>query len=218
MQALVAEEDMRFEQFTADAVSWLKLLNEDDAYTNVGIIGHSQGSLTGMLASQESEVNAFVSIAGAGNSIDEVLADQLSEEFSGEIMEESEHILEQLKEGNPVENVSQELYSVFRPSVQSFISSWMQYDPAEEIAKLDIPTFIVNGDNDLQVPVREAELLSEAKPEAELLLIEGMNHILKEAPEDREGNLQTYSDPELPLADGFMDGIVTFFAENEFID
>jgi hypothetical protein len=218
MQALVAEEEMRFDQFVEDAVSWVELLNEDDSYTNVGIIGHSQGSLTGTLAAQESEVDAFVSIAGAGNSIDEVLYNQLSEELNGELLNESEHILEQLKEGNEVENVSQELHSVFRPSVQAFTSSWMQYDPADEIAKLDTPTLIVNGDNDLQVSVEEAELLSEAKPEAELLLIESMNHILKEAPEDREGNLQTYGDADLPLADGLMDGIIAFFAENQFTE
>lgn len=217
-QALVAEEDMRFEQFVDDAHLWVELLKEEEAYTNVGVIGHSQGSLTGMLAAQESEVDVFVSIAGAGNSIDAVLYDQLSETLSGELLEESQQILEQLKEGNEVENFSQELYSAFRPPVQAFISSWMQYDPAEEIAKLDIPVLIVNGNNDLQVSAGEAELLSEAKPEAELLLIDGMNHILKEAPEDREGNLETYSDEGLPLADGLMDGIIQFLEDNDFTD
>ena len=115
-----------------------------------------------------------------------------------------------------MEDVSQELYSVFRPSVQPFTSSWMQYDPAEEISKLDIPTLIISGDNDLQVPVAEAELLEAAQPEAAFLLIEGMNHILKEAPEDSEGNLQTYSDPDLPLAEGLMDGIIDFLNEHHF--
>ncbi|MFA1820920.1 alpha/beta hydrolase family protein [Virgibacillus oceani] len=218
VQALVAEEEMRFDQFVADAVSWVELLNEDDAYTNVGIIGHSQGSLTGMLASQDSEVDAFVSIAGAGNSIDEVLYNQLSEELTGELLEESEHILEQWKDGNEVENVSQELHSVFRPSVQAFTSSWMQYDPAEEVGMVEIPTLIVNGDNDLQVSAREAERLSEAKPDADFLLIEGMNHILKEAPEDREGNLETYSDPNLPLAEGLIGGLIEFLHDNNFVE
>lgn len=215
-QLAVAEEDMHFEQFVDDARLWIEFLNEDDGYTNVGIIGHSQGSLTGMLAAQEGDVDAFISIAGAGNSIDKVLHDQLSEELTGALLNESEHILEQLKQGNQVEDVSQELYSVFRPSVQPFTSSWMQYDPAEEISKLDIPTLIISGDNDLQVPVAEAELLEAAQPEAAFLLIEGMNHILKEAPEDSEGNLQTYSDPDLPLAEGLMDGIIDFLNEHHF--
>jgi hypothetical protein len=218
IQLAVAEEEMRFDHFVDHAISWVELLKEDDAYSKVGIIGHSQGSLTGMLAAQESEVDTFVSIAGAGNSIDEVLYNQLSEELTGELLEESEHILEQLKGGTEVENVSQELYSVFRPSVQAFTSSWMQYDPAEELGKLDISTLIVNGDNDLQVSVQESEKLSEASADAEILLIEGMNHILKEAPEDREGNIETYSDLNLPLAEGLIDGLIEFLHENNFVE
>ena len=40
-----------------------------------------------------------------------------------------------------------------------------------------------------------------------------MNHVLKIAPENREDNIKTYSDPALSLAPGFIDEIVGFIKE-----
>ncbi|WP_404452127.1 alpha/beta hydrolase [Virgibacillus necropolis] len=206
----ISEKDLRFDRFVKDAVAWAEMLAKDKRFSNVGIIGHSQGSLVGILAAHETDVDAFVSIAGAGRSIDQVLYDQLRKELPDDLTKESKDILDKLKQGKHVEDISQELQSVFRPSVQPFLSSWMQYNPAEEIQKLDVPVLIVNGKRDIQVPVSEAKILHQAKKDAEFLLIPKMNHVLKEAPEDRKGNLQTYSNPDLPLAQGLIDGIVSF--------
>jgi fermentation-respiration switch protein FrsA (DUF1100 family) len=92
----------------------------------------------------------------------------------------------------------------------------MAYDPSEQLSELDVPTLIINGTHDIQVPESEAQLLKEADPEAELMLVEGMNHVLKEAPENREENLATYTNPDLPLADGLVEGIVDFLNRNGF--
>lgn len=210
-QAIISEEEMTFDQFIEDAVAWVDLLKEDEHFTEVGMIGHSQGSLVGMLAAQESNVDTFVSLAGAGHPIDEVMYDQLSEQLPDDLLKESEEILQQLKGGNQVENVSQELQGAFRPSVQPFLSSWMKYDPTEEIAKLAIPTLIINGGRDIQVPVSEAESLYETNVDGELVIIENMNHVLKEVSENREENMQSYVDPDLPLAEGLMAELVEFF-------
>ncbi len=57
----------------------------------------------------------------------------------------------------------------------------MKYDPANEIAKLKIPTLIIQGTTDLQVSVDDAKLLLDAKPASKLVIIENMNHFLKES-------------------------------------
>ncbi|WP_246202662.1 alpha/beta hydrolase [Virgibacillus doumboii] len=217
LEAAIPENELSFDQFVKDATAWVELLQQKDAYSKIGIIGHSQGSLVGMLAAQQGEVDAFISLAGAGRSIDQVLYDQLKSQLSDELLKESRGIIEKIKHGEQVDDVSQQLQSVFRPSVQAFLTSWTQFDPAVEIAKLDIPSLIVNGDNDLQVPVSEAKILHKANPDAELLLIDKMNHVLKEAPEDRQGNMETYSNPDLPLAKGLMDGLTNFLEEHEFV-
>ncbi|WP_221567939.1 alpha/beta hydrolase [Alkalihalobacillus sp. TS-13] len=213
-EAVITEEDIRFDRFVEDAEKWIELLEQDKRFTDIIIIGHSQGSLVGMMAAEDSAADAFISIAGAGRTIDEVLREQL-ETLPDELYDESESILEELRRGNRVEEVDPQLMSIFKPSVQPFLMSWLNYDPTEEIRQMSIPTLIINGKNDVQVSVKDAENLAAARPDAELLLIDKMNHVLKEAPENRDENLATYSDPSLPLADGLVEGITNFLKENQ---
>ncbi|UOQ94813.1 hypothetical protein MUO14_07745 [Halobacillus shinanisalinarum] len=67
-----------------------------------------------------------------------------------------------------------------------------------------IVVLIINGERDLQVTVQEAKELHEAKAEAKLLVMDKMNHVFKEASEDRKGNVETYFNSDLPLADGLV--------------
>ena len=88
---------------------------------------------------------------------------------------------------------------LFRPSVQPYMISWIKFDPQTEIKKLKIPVLIIQGTTDIQVSVDDAKWLSAAQPKGKLVVIENMNHILKEAPADRQKNIATYSNPDLPL-------------------
>lgn len=203
------EEDLRFNHYIEDAVAWADFAKEDDRFSDIGFIGHSEGSLVGMIAAQEAGATVFVSLAGAGRQIDEILLEQLSNQLPSELMSESEKVIKKLKQGEQVEEVSNELHSIFRPSVQPYMISWLQYNPIEQIKKLDARILLINGTADLQVPSSDAELLHQAK-DSELLIIEKMNHVLKESPSDEAGNMATYTDPSLPLAEGLMDGIIEF--------
>jgi fermentation-respiration switch protein FrsA (DUF1100 family) len=102
------------------------------------------------------------------------------------------------------------LASLFRASIQPYMISWIRYNPQVEIAKLKIPILIVNGTKDLQVAVPEAELLKKANPEAELVLIEKMNHIFKEINGDDTENMKSYTNPDLPLATKLVATIIPF--------
>ena len=74
---------------------------------------------------------------------------------------------------------------------------------------------IVQGTTDIQVEAEEGGLLHQAKPDADFLLIADMNHILKQAPEDRNANLSTYFNPELPLHPKLIPGLVKFLQKIE---
>lgn len=78
--------------------------------------------------------------------------------------------------------------------------SWLAYDPQEEVATLEIPVLIIGGTVDSQVPESDAESLHAAHPESELLIIDGMNHVLKNVADESE-NEAAYSNPDLLLAD-----------------
>jgi fermentation-respiration switch protein FrsA (DUF1100 family) len=45
--------------------------------------------------------------------------------------------------------------------------------------KAENSNLFLNGTNDLQVSVGEAELLKKSKPDAELVIIDAMNHVLR---------------------------------------
>jgi fermentation-respiration switch protein FrsA (DUF1100 family) len=84
--------------------------------------------------------------------------------------------------------------------VQPYLISLFRADPAAAFAKLKMPALIIQGTNDLQVGVADAQQLQKAKPDAELTVIEGMNHVMRIVPNDVKQQLESYNDPQLPLA------------------
>lgn len=75
---------------------------------------------------------------------------------------------------------------------------------------VNVPALIIQGTTDLQVTVTDAEALKKGNPEAKLVLIDGMNHVLKVAPQDREGNLATYMNNKIPLHEQLLPTITEF--------
>jgi alpha-beta hydrolase superfamily lysophospholipase len=200
--ALISEENLRFENYAEDAKAWAAQLKADSRFRKLIIIGHSEGSLLGLLACEQADV--FVSLAGPGRPIDVILKEQLAAQLSGQkkLLRAANDGLSKLKEGKLVEDAPVELFGLFRPSVQPYMMSWMKYDPAVEISKLKIPIVIIQGSTDLQVKEEDARMLFMAHPlDSRLIIIEDMNHVLKIAPLDRTKNIETYSNPELPLAE-----------------
>jgi len=59
----------------------------------------------------------------------------------------------------------------------------------------------VQGTNDVQISVADARSLAAAQPRAKLVLIDGMTHVLKDAPlEAAAEQVRTvYANPSLPL-------------------
>ncbi len=105
---------------------------------------------------------------------------------------------------------------IFRPSVQPYLISLFRQDPAQDFAQLKMPALIIQGTNDIQVSVDDAKRLKAAKPDAELVVIEGMNHVLRIVHNDMKRQLASYKDPNLPLAAelgatilSFIDGLRT---------
>ncbi len=208
-QAGIKEADLRFEDYIQDAVSWVQFLKQNKSFSSITVIGHSEGSLIGIVVSQNKLVGKFVSIAGAGQAADQIIREQLKAQPQI-VLDQSTPILDELIKGNKVENVPQMLFSLFRPSVQPYMISWFKYDPQTEIAKLKKPTLIVQGTTDIQVSVEDAKRLQTAKPDAKLVIIKGMNHIFKDAEVDRMKNLQTYNQPELPINNDLVEAISSF--------
>ncbi len=209
-----SEADLRFEHYVEDAASWIRMLDRDPRFSRVVVVGHSEGSLIGMIAAQEAGADAFVSVAGVAQNPADLLRDQLSAALPAPLMTQSEEILTELEAGRTVEEVPGELFVIFRPSVQPYLISWFHYQPTEEIARLDMPVLIVQGTTDVQVPVAEAEALAEAAPDARVEIIEGMNHVLKRASGSAAEQQTSYFDSSLPVVPELVAAITEFVHEH----
>lgn len=205
------EEDLRFETYIADVVAWGKTLKADSRFSSVGVLGHSEGSLIGMVAAQQFPADFFISIAGVGRPAQETLMEQLKVNLPADLYEKSKKIVASLVAGKTVKDPPPALAVLFRPSVQPYLISWFRYDAGKELPKLKAPTLLIQGTTDIQIGLPDAKLLSKVRPDAKLTLIEEMNHVLKTVPKGDNARQQAaYVDPKLPLAPGLIDAICTF--------
>ena len=208
-QLNIDEKDMRFDDFIDDAKAVIKRFSELPNYSSLYIIGHSQGSLVGMIAAQE-KADGFISIAGAGQTIDSLIVEQIGRQMPG-LEESARTAFNELRANGKVKDYNQGLASLFKKSVQPFMFSWMKYDPQQEIKKLEMPVLIINGDNDLQVNTNEAEKLKAAKPDAELIIIENMNHIYRIIDKNDDiANQKSYNEPQRPISNEMVEQISNF--------
>ena len=208
----MSEEDLRFEHYIEDVKQWCSLLKEDSRFSSFIILGHSEGSLIGMIASQTVSPDKFISLAGPGFSMQATLRRQLADQ-PVYILSMSLPIIEQLEKGKTVDSVPPLINMLFRPSIQPYLISTFKYDPVIEISKVQSPVLIVQGTTDIQIQVEDAKKLAAANSNSELVIIEGMNHILKEADANRFLNLRTYGDPNLELKQGLIEKITKFIVE-----
>ncbi|MNQ36364.1 Alpha/beta hydrolase family protein [compost metagenome] len=203
------EEQLSVEAYVADAVAWGQLLKTDPRFSQLILLGHSEGALIATLAAVDAGADALVSVSGIAHPLGTVLREQLQGRLPPLLAAETETILRELERGHTVAEVSPKLRVLLRPSVQPYLISLLRQRPAEAFAQLPIPALIIQGSHDFQVDLEEALLLQQAKPEAQLLIIEGMNHMLRIVPADA-APLATYNDPQLPLAGELLDGLARF--------
>lgn len=202
------DKNMMFTDFVIDAKSVISFFKDSKKYNKIYIAGHSQGSLVGIIAANNT-ADGFISLAGAGHSIDYVIIEQI-EKTAPMYLEDTKRIFKVLESGKTTNNFPPALASIFNLEVQPFIANWMSYNPKTEIKKLNMPILIINGTKDLQVSEAEAKLLKDASPEAELKIIDKMNHVLVTIEGDDLENSKSYNETARKLPSELIETIVNF--------
>ena len=205
------ESHLIFDDYVKDAEKIFDYLHDTLGFKNIYFLGHSEGSLIAMLASEKKKVKGYISVAGAGRRIDKVLEEQMQKQpLADSVKQQIPRIFQQLKEGSEVEGVPPVLSSLFRKSIQPYIISWLKYEPQQEIKKLSCPVLIVQGACDIQVGVTDATNLHEANTKSTLDIIPGMSHTLKNAGTDCVDENKTYTDGSMPLDQRLVADIIHF--------
>jgi len=203
------EADLRFEDYINDVKSWINYLIDSVKYKRIVLIGHSEGALLASIAGQNDRVTGVVLVSGMGRSFDEVIAEQISKNAPLAIQQESQAIMDSLKAGKLVSDVPSYFNALYRPSVQPYLISLLNYAPLAQASMLQKPVLILQGDADSQIQIKDAEALAGVVKQAKLVIIPKMDHVLKEVV-DPQKPLANYTNAEGPLAPGFLNALTDF--------
>ncbi len=205
--------------YVGDVRSWVTVLQRETSAKCVWVLGHSEGGLIALAAAQgQPNICGLILVATAGRPMGEVLRAQLkSNPGNAPILSQAMHAIDVLESGSKVdvESMHPALKNLFSPSVQGFLISLFSFDPIKLISGISKPVLILQGQNDIQMDEADARLIQHADPQAKLVILPNVNHVLKSVTtKDRRENLATYSDPGLPLAPGVVDAIAAFLMSN----
>lgn len=201
--------------YASDAHQWINVIRAKTGARCVWVLGHSEGGLIALKAAQAPEgICGLVLLAAAGRPMGVLLREQLAASgLPPAMLAQADAGFTRLEHGERVDpaTVPPVLMSLFNPAVQGFLIDQMALDPAKLARAYRGPVLIVSGGRDIQVAAADAEALHRARPDATLLVVPGMTHVLKATDsEARAANLATYRDPALPLAPGLAEGIAAF--------
>jgi pimeloyl-ACP methyl ester carboxylesterase len=202
------DNNIKFDDFINDASDVITHFKTSNQFSEIFVIGHSQGSLVGMIASQD-KVNGFISLAGTGQNIGDVIIEQINN-TAPMLKEDTEQVVSILKAGKTTNDYPLALSSMFSKDIQPFMISWMAYNPTNIINSLNCPVLIVNGTKDLQVSVKEAELLKRANDNSNIVIIEKMNHVLIEIEGDDLENSKSYNESFRKISPTLIENITNF--------
>jgi uncharacterized protein len=204
------------DDYVADIGSWIALIRRRTGASCVWLLGHSEGGLVALAAAKISDGCGLVLVSTPGRPMGEVMRGQLAAApAAAPLRGAAGAIIDSLEAGKrvDVELANPVLQRLFSPQLQGFLISAFSYDPAQLLQGYAKPALILQGERDIQVSEADARLLKRADPNATLVLLADVNHLLKSVTsDDRKANVATYGDPALPLAPGVVDAIAEFLS------
>ncbi|MFJ1388862.1 alpha/beta hydrolase [Capnocytophaga canimorsus] len=200
-----------FEDFVSDVKTIISYFRNDERFSSVNLLGHSQGALVAMLAI-DSDISRLICVAGPSENVEQTLVAQLRKQSPALADKAKEHFQELMDTGN-IAQVHPFLISIFAPVNLKFLQSYNKYTPIQEIRKLQLPVLIVNGTSDLQVSPADAKKMHTVASDSRLVIIENMTHVLKIANNLYE-NQQTYINPKYPISTELVKQITDFLTQN----
>ncbi|MGM5470717.1 alpha/beta hydrolase [Flavobacteriaceae bacterium LMO-SS05] len=202
------DKTIMFDDFVTDAISVIEYFRKTNTYSKIYVIGHGQGSLIGMLAAKD-RVDGFISVSGAGLSIDQVIIEQV-QKTAAMYAEDTKRVFDIMRTGKTTTDYPKALSSMFNIDIQPFMMNWMRYNPQELIQTLDMPILIINGTKDLQVTVEEANLLKHASQQASIKIVDKMNHVLFIIEGDDLENSKSYNESARTISQEVVATILDF--------
>ncbi|HMJ59439.1 MAG TPA: alpha/beta fold hydrolase [Gemmatimonadales bacterium] len=192
---------MTLDDFASDARAAAESLARDPRFSRVVFIGHSEGASLALIAARQgAPVAGVVHVSGLGRPLTDVMREQLSRQFDSLTLVRYDTAMKHYLLGEQPADVPQPLAMLFVSVNQTYMRSLAGFDAPAAIRAVRQPVLIVQGETDLQATVADAERLHAARPDARLVLIPEVNHVLKRTTESTpQGQMVTYQDPGIPI-------------------
>lgn len=210
-KAIVDPNDVTIEAYAEDARKWVQ--RASSIAPCVWIAGHSEGGLVALVAAQNAPETlcGLILLASPGRPIGKLMIEQLgANPANAPLMPEIRTIITDLEKGlsrNPSQ-ISAILRPMFSAGLQRYMIDLFSYDPKQIAETWHGSTLIVQGDEDMQVHLNDAEMLASAMPQAHRMNLAGGTHMLKLSV--KENPFATYTDRSLPLHENLVPGIISF--------
>ncbi|MBD3729106.1 MAG: alpha/beta fold hydrolase [Sphingomonadales bacterium] len=213
--AIADANAVTFDDYAADVGSWVATLRQQTGRPCIWLAGHSEGGVVALVATGRVEgICGVILLSTPGRPMGQLILEQLANMPSAAaLMPDAQHAVAALEQGETVDvsGFHPALQSLFAPQIQTYLIAAFRTDPAALAATAQVPLLVIQGDSDLQVTPVDAQALHQAQPAATLVMLPGVNHVLK-IPDDasRGANLATYATPDLPLAPGVVPAMADF--------
>lgn len=211
--AIADPEDVSIEDYAEDVRLWQKAFAKRIGTSCVWVAGHSEGGLVALVAAAAKGVQAcgLILLAAPGRRVSDLMREQFrTNPANAPYLAELDRLVLGLARGEMQDEtkITPAIRPLFRKGLQRYMVQLFSYVPAQVARGVKQPVLILQGNKDLQVKSDDARLLSEALPQARLVLLPGVTHMLKH---DVPGSpLATYQNPDLPLAPEIVSNIVGF--------
>lgn len=182
--------------FAADAEAAVDYLRKTGRFGKTGILGHSEGGLIAyMLGAKPATIDFVVSVAGPAVKGSEIL--------------EYQNKMALLKAGLPEQQAEEYAKAAVAEQVSNpWMKYFVAYDPAADLGKLKIPTLIIYGEKDRQVPPSlNADVARRLAPEAVVMEFPQLNHLMQHA---QTGDVSEYKTSEETISPDVLKAIADF--------
>ncbi len=171
------------------AVEWLRTQPEVDP-SRVIALGHSEGAMVAVrLAAGAAPVAGAILLAGAAQAGEQILTWQ-GRQIAGSLTGVSKWVVRLLRidliksQRKALNRIRSSSADVVRIQGRKVNAAWMRqfmtYDPAPELARVDVPVLAITGDRDLQVDPDDLDRMrDQIKGPFEALRLPGVTHLLR---------------------------------------
>lgn len=208
--------DVTLALYAGDVASWVETLRKETHAPCIWLLGHSEGGLIAEVAAVDTpHLCGLILASSPGQPFDAVLRSQLHAHLAGSpqanFLPALDSAIDQLKRGQHFDGKALPPFAqnLFRASVQGYLIDLFSHDPVAELAKSHGPVLVIIGSHDHQVDPGDGERLKAARPGVQVVVVQGMSHLWKDAPGDATAPPAS-ADPNQPLAPAFVNAVASF--------